>query len=78
MEDAVCLAECVDAAEGEFAAAFAEYQRLRYLRTGRAQMTARLYGEVFHARGAAREIRNAFLAPWGPEQHYQGMSWLYA
>jgi salicylate hydroxylase len=78
MEDAVCLAQCVEAAGGDFAAAFAEYPRLRYLRTGRAQMTARLYGEVFHARDATREIRNAFLAPWGPEQHYQGMSWLYA
>jgi len=77
IEDAVCLAENVEKAEGDFAEAFHAYQNQRYLRTGRAQLSSRLYGEIFHAAGAARELRNAWLQAWTPEQHYQGMSWLY-
>ncbi len=77
IEDAVGLAENVERAKGDFAQAFRAYQDHRYLRTGRAQLSARLYGEIFHASGAAREIRNAWLQGWTPEQHYQGMSWLY-
>jgi hypothetical protein len=42
-----------------FATAFQAYQEKRYLRTGRAQIMARVYGEVSHASGIARELRNA-------------------
>lgn len=77
-EDALCLADAIESAGGASPEAFCAYQKQRYLRTGRAQLSARLYGEIFHAVGAARDIRNAWLASWTPEQHYQGMSWIYA
>ena len=35
------------------AAAFRAYQQARYLRTGRVQIMARVYGEFYHASGVA-------------------------
>ena len=43
------------------------------MRTGRVQLTSRLYGEFFHAVGASREIRNAYVKDIG----YAGLGWLY-
>ena len=77
IEDAVVLADHVTDARGDFAAAFLEYQKARYLRTTRVQVTARLYGELFHATDAVRDLRRALLAGRTPEQHYAGLAWLY-
>ncbi|MGH6768869.1 MAG: 3-hydroxybenzoate 6-monooxygenase [Xanthobacteraceae bacterium] len=77
IEDAVCLAERVAAAQGDFAAAFQEYQAARYLRTGRVQIMARVYGEFYHAGGVARELRNMMLSARTPEQSFEAMEWLY-
>jgi 2-polyprenyl-6-methoxyphenol hydroxylase-like FAD-dependent oxidoreductase len=76
-EDAVVLAEAVEASGDDFAAAFERYNDARYLRTARCQITARIYGAVFHAGGVAREIRNMTRAPRTPEQAYESMRWLY-
>ena len=62
IEDAVCIADAVSEADGDLAAAFRRYETDRYLRTARVQITARIYGEVFHAAGVARELRNAMLS----------------
>ena len=77
IEDAVCLADRVELAQGDFAAAFQEYQAARYLRTGRVQIMARVYGEFYHASGVARELRNMMLSARTPEQSYEAMEWLY-
>ena len=47
----------------DLAAAFRVYQQARYLRTGRVQLTARFYGEIYHASGVMRELRNRMEAP---------------
>jgi 3-hydroxybenzoate 6-monooxygenase len=77
IEDAVVLAEEMDRASGDHARAFAAYQERRYLRTGRVQLTARLYGEFFHASGASREIRNQFLRERTAEAARESVGWLY-
>ncbi len=77
IEDAVCLADEVEAAEGDFAAAFQAYQRVRYLRTARVQLMARFLGEVYHAGDVRRELRNHVLGARTPEQSYEGLAWLY-
>lgn len=77
IEDAVCLADKVEGSQGDFAGAFQAYQAARYLRTGRTQIMARVYGEVFHASGVARELRNMMLRERTPEQAYESMDWLY-
>src|SRR5215813_10572744 len=76
-EDAVVLAEKVAATPDDPARAFAAYEQERYLRTGRTQIMARVYGEFYHARGVAAELRELALSPRTPEQSYDGIAWLY-
>jgi salicylate hydroxylase len=76
MEDAVCLANQIEATPGDYEAAFKKYQELRYLRTARVQLMARVFGEIYHASGVNRELRNKVLREWG-EQGGVDMSWLY-
>jgi salicylate hydroxylase len=45
----------------------------RYLRTGRVQLAARLYGEFYHADGVRRELRNAYVR----NASYEALAWLY-
>jgi salicylate hydroxylase len=38
---------------------------------------ARVYGEFYHARGPAAELRNQMLSSRTPEESYEGIAWLY-
>jgi salicylate hydroxylase len=76
LEDAVCLAEQAAAHGGDYAAAFMKYQELRYLRTARVQLMARVFGQIYHAEGVARELRNQVLGEW-TAQGSLDMGWLY-
>ena len=77
IEDAVCLAHQVTAHGADIAGSFQAYQANHYLRTGRVQLTARFYGDLYHVEGVTRELRNMMLSPRTPEQAYQGMALLY-
>jgi salicylate hydroxylase len=77
VEDAIVLAHELSATPTDIPAALDRYQAGRYMRTGRCQMTARLYGEFFHAAGVARELRNAMLGARTPAQAYDSMAWIY-
>jgi salicylate hydroxylase len=76
-EDAVVLAERVKASPDDIPAAFEAYQQERYLRTGRTQVMARIYGEFYHARGVTAELRDIAVSGRTPEQSYDGIAWLY-
>jgi salicylate hydroxylase len=76
-EDAVWLAEKAAEQPDDLPAAFRAYQQQRYLRTGQVQIMARVYGEFYHARGVAAELRNQMLGGRTPEQSYDGIAWLY-
>ena len=76
-EDAVTLAEQVAASPDDLPAAFAAYQNERYLRTGRVQIMARVYGEFYHARGVTAELRDLAISGRTPQQSYDGIAWLY-
>ena len=76
IEDAVCLAHKISSHGAHFPAAFRAYQADRYLRTGRVQLTARFYGDVYHASGVTAELRNLFLGRKGGGP-YDGVAWLY-
>jgi len=77
IEDAVCLATRVDANGADFETAFHAYQSLRYLRTARVQLTARLYGDIYHASGAIADLRRVMLGAIDPSKPGEGMAWLY-
>lgn len=76
-EDGVCLATRVAANGDDFETAFLEYQQLRYLRTARVQLTARMFGDIYHAMGATADLRNAMLGTQDPSKPGEGMAWLY-
>jgi 3-hydroxybenzoate 6-monooxygenase len=77
IEDGVCLADQAVAADGDYASAFRAYQQARYLRTGRVQIMARVYGEFYHAAGVAKELRNMMLGSRTAADAMAGMEWLY-
>jgi len=77
IEDACVLARQYAQSPGDPNAAFLRYQRARYLRTTRVQITARLYGELYHAADATADFRRQMLFGRSAEQAYNGMAWLY-
>jgi salicylate hydroxylase len=76
-EDAVCLAEKVAEQPDDLPSAFSAYVQQRYLRTARVQIMARVYGDFYHARGPAAELRDQMLGGRTPEDAYEGIAWLY-
>ncbi|MSQ70010.1 MAG: 3-hydroxybenzoate 6-monooxygenase [Betaproteobacteria bacterium] len=77
MEDGAVLAKHLAGAGDDVNRAFLDYQQERYLRTTRVQITARLYGDLYHAADATADFRKQLLAGRTPEQSYNGMAWLY-
>jgi 2-polyprenyl-6-methoxyphenol hydroxylase-like FAD-dependent oxidoreductase len=82
IEDAVVLAAYAEISNWDFAQAFRWYEDARYLRNARVQTTARYYGDIYHATGVVREVRNWFLAPGprsdpGAKPSFEGVAWLY-
>ena len=77
LEDAICLAACADAADGNFAEAFSKYEKVRLVRASRVQVSARLMGLVFHATGVERRIRNDIYEGRSPERYYDALEWLF-
>ena len=76
-EDGVCLATRVAANGEDYATAFREYQSLRYRRTARVQLTARFFGDLYHAAGATADLRDQILGAADPTKPGEGMAWLY-
>jgi salicylate hydroxylase len=77
IEDSVCLARKLELSHGNWPQAFLDYQKERYLRTARVQLTARLYGEAYHASNAVRDLRNAVLGARSQAEGMESMAWLY-
>ncbi len=85
IEDAVVLGKALEYYRGQghgksqdhFAQAFQAYQAARYLRTARVQLTARLYGDIYHASGAARTLRNSLFQSGQESAGFAGLKWMY-
>ncbi|HEY8048644.1 MAG TPA: 3-hydroxybenzoate 6-monooxygenase [Ramlibacter sp.] len=77
IEDAVVLGAAVKAARGNIEEAFLKYQQARYLRTGRVQLTARFYGDIYHAAGVTRELRNRMFQSGKESAGFAGLKWMY-
>jgi 3-hydroxybenzoate 6-monooxygenase len=77
IEDAVVLGEALRFTGGDVEPAFQHYQRARYLRTGRVQLTARFYGDIYHAAGVQRELRNHMFQSGTESAGFAGLKWMY-
>jgi len=77
IEDAVVLGEALRSTNGDVESAFQKYQQARYLRTGRVQLTARFYGDIYHASGVQRELRNQLFQSGKESAGFAGLKWMY-
>jgi 3-hydroxybenzoate 6-monooxygenase len=77
IEDAVVLGKSIAHFKGDFANAFLAYQDKRYLRTARVQLTARFYGDIYHASGVTRELRNSIFQGGKDAAGFAGLKWMY-
>lgn len=76
LEDALALARHLARGEDD-AAALGAYVQERYLRTGRVQVMARVYGAFFHAEGVSRELASGFLRGRDAAASFESLAWLY-
>jgi len=76
IEDAVVLSGRLKEAGREINAALLAYEKERYLRTARVTITSRIFGDIIHANGGARDLRNHLLAQRTPETFWE-VDWLY-
>ncbi len=77
IEDAVVLGKAIEHFKGNYAEAFLAYQDKRYLRTARVQLTARFYGDIYHASGVTRELRNSIFRGGKDAAGFAGLKWMY-
>ena len=78
IEDAVVISGKIAAAGtgGDLNAALLAYENERYLRGARVTITSRVFGDIIHADGGARDLRNHLLAQRTPETFWE-IDWLY-
>jgi len=78
IEDGLCLAELIHAANGDFADAFRRFEAARLLRTARVQLESRALWDFYHLdEGIARDVRNATVADWDEAHMFDCLAWLY-
>ncbi|TAK49002.1 MAG: 3-hydroxybenzoate 6-monooxygenase [Xanthobacteraceae bacterium] len=78
MEDSVMLAHQLEVHGGDFAKAFAAYQKARIVRAYRVVLSSRMIGRhLYHAEGVERLIRNSIMGAKTQQQFYDGLAWLY-
>ena len=77
IEDSVVLGQALKATGGQVVEALRKYNEARYLRTGRVQLTARFYGDIYHASGVTRELRNRMFQGGQESAGFAGLKWMY-
>lgn len=77
LEDGVTLGQALRVHAGDFAAAFAHYERSRIARTARVVLSAREMGRIYHAKGIERLVRNELWQGRAPERFYDALEWIY-
>ena len=76
IEDAVVLSAKLAKSGGATHAALTAYEKERYLRTARVPITSRIFGEILHCDGGARDLRNHLLSQRDPDNCWE-VDWLY-
>ena len=78
IEDAVCLAELMGLADGDFASAFRQYEAARHLRTARVQFESRYHWDNFyHVAGIEREVAREIWSKRRENEMFECLAWLY-
>lgn len=77
LEDAICLAEEVDRADGDLPAAFMAYQAVRIVRSARVQISSLMLDRLYHVSGVERLVRNSVFEGRQAADYYDRLAWLF-
>jgi 3-hydroxybenzoate 6-monooxygenase len=77
IEDGLCLADCIVAADGDYEGAFRRYEDARVVRTARVTLESRYMWEVYHSDGVARDVYWQMLGERSEAEVFQCLAWLY-
>jgi 2-polyprenyl-6-methoxyphenol hydroxylase-like FAD-dependent oxidoreductase len=77
IEDGLCLAELLDATEGDFGQAFRQFATMRHVRTARVTLESRYLWDVYHAEGIVRDVYRQMLGERSEGDVFQCLAWLY-
>jgi 3-hydroxybenzoate 6-monooxygenase len=77
IEDGLCLADCIAAANGDYDAAFGRYENARALRTARVTLESRYIWDIYHSDGITREVHWQMLGERGEADTFERLAWLY-
>ena len=78
MEDAVTLGECLRVCAHDWTRALDLYQKARVSRTARIVLSSRQMGQLYHASGVERLVRNDLWRGRTQARFYDALEWLYA
>ena len=68
----------IELADGDFAQAFRDYERARYLRTARVQYESRyLWDNFYHVEGIEREVMRQSASARSEQDAFDCVAWLY-
>jgi len=77
IEDGLCLADCLVAADGDCEAAFRRYENARSVRTARVTLESRYIWDVYHSDGITRDVYWQMLGERSEADTFQCLAWLY-
>jgi salicylate hydroxylase len=77
IEDGLCLARCIPEDDGDYAAAFGRFEKLRSVRTARVTLESRYIWDVYHAEGINRDVYFQMLGERREADTFQCLAWLY-
>jgi 3-hydroxybenzoate 6-monooxygenase len=77
IEDGLCLADCIAAANSNYETAFRRYESARVVRTARVTLESRYIWNVYHADGINREVYWQMLGERSEADTFQCLAWLY-
>ena len=77
IEDGLCLAHCIAAANGDFQAAFRHYENARVVRTARVTFESRYIWDIYHSDGIRRDVNWQMLGERSEADTFQCLAWLY-
>lgn len=78
IEDAIVFADCIEAGGEDYPAAFARFERARFVRTARVQLESRtMWFQLYHTGGVETEVRNEAYRARSDEDVWRCLDWLY-
>jgi 3-hydroxybenzoate 6-monooxygenase len=76
-EDVACLAKLVTQNGTDYAKAFKQFEKARFIRTTRLQLESRALWNDYHCAGIDAEIRNVQYLERTPDDFYRCLDWLW-